>query len=192
MTKTQLSLACVLALTSQALLFTWSSAAQSTNDKAAQRGIERREQAQLDSLNHQTAQQAVEQNMWAFETQRMTDGNGRPVDFGANPRPNVMGFDGSYFYADVFGEKIESKATLESKKVNKKGTITYKYLCMPPSNAEAVLTLSKDSDFATLVLRTRGGTGNYSGKIIPLSKSQYFLQRGNQQPGMPNVQTTVF
>ena len=167
------------------------STAVAQEDKKLSKKERKAAEAEENKVLHEIALNALETNQWAFESDRLTDNTGAPIDIGANPRPNVAGFDGERFFADVIFviesrsdmvpdqivfRQIDSNGKLLGKKTDKKGNLVYKFTSYPPTRSESTLILGKDTNRASLSLSADGApSATYIGKVIPISKSWYFL-----------------
>lgn len=145
--------------------------------------IEKAEQARLDSVRHVKALNAIESSNWAFESDHLTDSNGRIIN-APNPRPNVFCFDGVRFYGTfllsagqgIVGCRIESNGKLISRTINKKGEAIFRFESVAPTRSECTVTLSADSDDATLYISADQGSATYMGRLMPASESRYVMK----------------
>lgn len=151
-------------------------------EKKAEKEILMKQKAVEDIKKHRIALDALDRNQWAFESNGLYDQNGRRLNVPISD-PNVVGFDGQRFFAFLViarGEllipyELDSPAKFLGKKVDKKGNINFKFMSYGPQKSECTLTLSKDSDYATVYISMDNLSTSFYGVVMPVEDSRYFF-----------------
>ena len=149
------------------------------------RELKRKADQLADSLNFASAKAAIENKKWSLEVKTLYDKNGMPVQID-NPRDNVSmrGVTSSIHLSlkyDAIDKKgigaISARGTVldYSKKVDKKGVITIRYLVLDKGkNAEVVITLQGNGNLANAEIEspTTGKKIRFSGNLVPIEKME--------------------
>jgi Domain of unknown function (DUF4251) len=149
------------------------------------RELKRKADQLTDSLNFTSAKAAIENKKWSLEVKTLYDKNGMPIQID-NPRDNVsMRGETTSIHLSLKYDAIDKKGigaisargtVLDySKKVDKKGVITIRYLVLDKGkNAEVVITLSGEGNNANAEIEspTTGKKIRFSGKLVPYEKME--------------------